>query len=106
MWVPEIIGHNFTAADLAITIGIRSEESRSHVEAKVSKKPGTATAEADVTADTDIEHAIGIEEEASGEAGKAEKVEIDAKGDGPVVITDLNSEVGLDIEDLEDLNLT
>ena len=106
LWVPNIIGHNFAAADLAITIGIRSEESRSHVEAKVSKKPSTATAKADVTTDTNIEHAIGIEEEASGEAGKAEKVEIDAKGDGPVVITDLDAEVGLDIDHFQNLNLT
>ncbi|MDA8976301.1 hypothetical protein N9H07_01810, partial [bacterium] len=68
------------------------------MEAKVSKEPGATTAKADVTTDTDIEHAIGIEEEASGKSGKAEEVEIDAKGDVPVVITDPDAEVGLDID--------
>ena len=106
LWVSDIISLNFTSTDLAIAIGIRSEESRSHVECKVSKEPGATTAEADITTDPDIEHAIGIEEEASGEAGKAEKVEIDAKGDGPVVITDLNAEVSFDLEDLQNFNLT
>jgi hypothetical protein len=106
LWIPDIIGHDLISTDLSISIGISSEEARTNVETEVTEETCATTSETNIAANADVEHAIGIEEEASGETGDPEEVEINAEGDRPVVFSNLDSEIRVNLDDLEDLNLT